>query len=61
MQFTGAKSSPILLLLEQRWRLLGVSMHNHIEQLTHYDETKKVALDAQITIAKENLKLSHGE
>ena len=30
------------------------------DQITHYDETKKMAHDSQIVRAKENLKLSHG-
>ena len=35
-------------------------MEKHFNQLTHYDETKKMAHGSQIVRAKENLKLSHG-
>ena len=65
MHFTGAKSSPkILLSLEHKnaklaWRLVSSWRNNQIK-LTHYDETKKMAHDSQIVRAKEYFTLSHG-
>ena len=60
MHFTGTKSSP--KILSDTPNLYNVSSQRYnLIKLKHYDETKERAHDSQITKAKENLKLSHGE
>ena len=70
MHFTGAKSSPKMLLLlktnfcKLAWRLPNLCnaspLRNNLIKLTHYDGTKKMAHNSQIVRTKENHKLSYG-
>ena len=64
MHPTGTKSVVKAQKVKLAWMLpnycnVSSKINNQIK-LTHYDETNKRANDAQIVIAKENLKLNKG-
>ena len=71
MFFTGAKSSPYILLLLIDKKCLArmetsllmqciITEKQYLIKLTRYDETKNVVRDSQIVRDNENLKLSYG-
>ena len=46
--------------MEAFYLMQCIIIEKHSNQITHHDETKKLAHDSQIVRAKENLKMSHG-